>query len=42
MTIAEQLRLEGEHRGYKKGIHAGIEQGIEQGIQKGEHVMRIE
>ena len=26
-SFAEQLRQEGEHRGYEKGIHAGMQQG---------------
>ncbi|HGJ5856637.1 hypothetical protein [Arsenophonus nasoniae] len=40
MTIAEQLRQEGEklgeQRGIEKGIHLGEQRGIEKGIQLGE------
>lgn len=40
MTIAEQLRQEGEklgeQRGIEKGIHLGKQRGIEKGIQLGE------
>ncbi|WP_440864272.1 Rpn family recombination-promoting nuclease/putative transposase [Symbiopectobacterium purcellii] len=39
MTIAEQLRQEGEklgeQRGIEKGIHLGEQRGIEKGIEKG-------
>ena len=41
MTIAEQLKLEGEHRGYQKGIHAGIEQGKLEGKLEGEHEAKL-
>ncbi|WGL99941.1 Rpn family recombination-promoting nuclease/putative transposase (plasmid) [Arsenophonus sp. aPb] len=35
MTIAEQLRREGEQKGKIEGIQEGIQKGIQEGIQKG-------
>ncbi|HGJ5883581.1 Rpn family recombination-promoting nuclease/putative transposase [Arsenophonus sp.] len=42
MTIAEQLRQEGEKQGIEKGIHLGEQRGIEKGIQLGEQKGRHE
>lgn len=38
MTIAEQLRQEGEKQGIEKGIHLGEQRGIE----KGRHEAKID
>lgn len=36
MTIAEQLRLEGEHRGIQKGLQLGEQKGRQEGREEGE------
>ncbi|UBX30882.1 Rpn family recombination-promoting nuclease/putative transposase (plasmid) [Arsenophonus apicola] len=36
MTIAEQLRREGEHKGIQKGMQEGIQKGKLEGLQEGE------
>ncbi|MEN3262260.1 Rpn family recombination-promoting nuclease/putative transposase [Sodalis endosymbiont of Spalangia cameroni] len=35
MTIAEQLRQEGERRGLQQGMQQGLQQGLQQGMQLG-------
>ncbi|CRL46816.1 hypothetical protein SGGMMB4_05735 (plasmid) [Sodalis glossinidius str. 'morsitans'] len=42
MTIAEQLRQEGEKQGIEKGILKGREEGIQLGEQKGRHEAKID
>ncbi|MEN3262261.1 hypothetical protein AAH678_26805 [Sodalis endosymbiont of Spalangia cameroni] len=37
MTIAEQLRQEGERRGMQQGMQKGMQLGKAEGHQEGEH-----
>ncbi|WP_430360938.1 hypothetical protein [Symbiopectobacterium sp. RP] len=42
MTIAEQLRQEGEQQGILKGCEEGIHLGEQRGIEKGRHEAKID